>query len=134
MKAITLWQPWASLIAWGVKSYETRSWWTPYRGQLAIHAGKGMDTEELFECNSFYTDVLKKHNGGPNGLPSGAVLCIVNLVEVYKTQDIREAISQQEENFGDYSTGRYAWKLEIVEVFKEPVPASGRQGLWEWSR
>lgn len=38
MKALTLWQPWASLIALGEKRYETRSWATSYRGLLAIHA------------------------------------------------------------------------------------------------
>lgn len=40
MKALTLHQPWASLIAVGVKTIETRSWATKYRGPLAIHAGK----------------------------------------------------------------------------------------------
>ena len=40
MKAITLWQPWASLIACGAKKYETRSWATRYRGPIAIHAAK----------------------------------------------------------------------------------------------
>lgn len=40
MKAITLWQPWASLIAIGAKKYETRSWKTNYRGPIAIHAAK----------------------------------------------------------------------------------------------
>jgi len=38
MKAITLWQPWASLLACGAKQYETRSWPTNYRGPIAIHA------------------------------------------------------------------------------------------------
>lgn len=38
MKALTLWQPWASLVALGVKTIETRSWATRYRGPLAIHA------------------------------------------------------------------------------------------------
>lgn len=38
MKAITLWQPWASLIALGVKTIETRSWATSHRGPIAIHA------------------------------------------------------------------------------------------------
>lgn len=40
MKALTLHQPWASLIAAGVKTIETRSWSTRYRGPLAVHAGK----------------------------------------------------------------------------------------------
>lgn len=38
VKALTLWQPWASLVALGVKTIETRSWSTKYRGPLAIHA------------------------------------------------------------------------------------------------
>ena len=38
MKALTLWQPWASLIGLGVKTIETRSWPTAYRGPLTIHA------------------------------------------------------------------------------------------------
>lgn len=40
MKAITIRQPWAGLIAVGEKVYETRSWPTKYRGPIAIHAGK----------------------------------------------------------------------------------------------
>ncbi len=39
MKALTILQPWASLIACGAKKIETRSWATKYRGPLAIHAG-----------------------------------------------------------------------------------------------
>src|SRR5690348_17556570 len=41
MKALTLTQPWASLVAIGAKRIETRSWSTSYRGPLAIHAAKG---------------------------------------------------------------------------------------------
>lgn len=43
MKALTIRQPWASLIAHGVKTIETRSWSTEYRGPLAIHAGHRWD-------------------------------------------------------------------------------------------
>ena len=38
MKALTIWQPWASLLVSGQKKYETRSWATSYRGPIAIHA------------------------------------------------------------------------------------------------
>ncbi len=41
MKALTLTQPWASLVAVGAKRIETRSWETNYRGTIAIHAAKG---------------------------------------------------------------------------------------------
>jgi hypothetical protein len=42
MRAITLTQPYATLVALGAKHIETRSWATSYRGPLAIHAGKGL--------------------------------------------------------------------------------------------
>src|SRR5258708_5270609 len=49
VKALTLWQPWASLIAVGAKTIETRSWSTSYRGPLAIHAAKRKPDTELLE-------------------------------------------------------------------------------------
>ena len=45
MKALTLTQPWASLVACGAKTIETRSWRTPYRGPVAIHAAKGFPAD-----------------------------------------------------------------------------------------
>jgi hypothetical protein len=50
MKAISLWQPWASLIACGAKRFETRSWAPPRDliGQpIAIHAAKKIDREAV---------------------------------------------------------------------------------------
>ena len=47
MKVLTLKQPWASFVMQGDKKYEFRSWKTKYRGELLIHAGKGIDKEEL---------------------------------------------------------------------------------------
>lgn len=128
MKALTIWQPWASMIASGEKQYETRSWETRYRGPLAIHAGLGDMTKELFECNSFYREAL--HRSSVPALPSGGVLCIVILVECLPTDGL--SISQKEQNFGDFSSGRFAWKLEMVERFEKPIPAIGKQGLWDW--
>jgi hypothetical protein len=49
MKALTLHQPWASLIAEGVKTIETRSWSTKYRGPLAIHAAARRPDVEMLE-------------------------------------------------------------------------------------
>lgn len=141
MKALTLWQPWASLIAWGEKQYETRSWPTSHRGLLAIHAGKQSEIAELLALNSFYPEAFARHGFSPDvPLPAGVMLCIVRLVDCCKTENLtRNAlpglrISQAEEMFGDYSSGRFAWKMEIVEVFNEPIPARGAQGLWDWQR
>lgn len=47
MKVLTLKQPWATLVAEGIKKYEFRSWRTKYRGKVLIHAGSGIDKKEM---------------------------------------------------------------------------------------
>lgn len=47
MKVITIKQPWATLIAEGIKKYEFRTWKTKYRGEILIHAGKGIDKKAM---------------------------------------------------------------------------------------
>lgn len=133
MKALTLWQPWASLIQWGEKQYETRSWMTTYRGPLAIHASKNKEGWEVCSVNSFYREALAcasiQHF---DNLPLGVVLCIVDLTDIVTTESLKWKISQSEEQFGDYSSGRYAWKLENVQVLDQPIPCRGFQQLWDW--
>ncbi len=133
MKALTLWQPWASLIAWGEKQYETRGYGISHRGTLAIHAGLMSDTKELLRLNSFYREAFDRAGFKMDldiDLPSGCILCVVDLTAVVFTDGLQ--VSQREENFGDYSTGRYAWKLENLRVLVKPIPARGYQGLWNW--
>lgn len=139
MKAITIIQPWATLIAIREKKFETRSWATKHRGPLAIHAGKKVDKEV---CNSEpFRSVLAKHGYTADNLPTGSIIARCLL------RDCREIIydhgdyailgistltaSGNEYAFGDYSEGRFAWELSDVNEIA-PVPAKGQQGLWTW--
>ena len=123
MKAITLHQPWASLIAVGVKQYETRGWPTAYRGTVAIHAGKTVD--------EVMVDQLWDEEWGE--LPTGAVVAIADLTGCIRmTWDAcNQAYSSGEDRYGDWRPGRFAWKLENVRAI-DPIPARGQQGLWDW--
>ena len=123
MKAITLWQPWATLIAIGVKTYETRSWDTSYRGLLAIHAAKRRP--DLFREA---LAPLQAAGWGFRKLPLGCVVCTVRLVDVLPTH----LVPENERHFGDFTSGRYAWKLEVLDVFSPPIAARGMQGIWNW--
>ncbi|HML33835.1 ASCH domain-containing protein [Sporomusa sphaeroides] len=155
MKAITIHQPWASLIACGAKQIETRSWATKYRGPIAIHAGKSwtMFRREITYCEPFHSALwpnMTKDELSLNGygrtqlLPVGAVIAIAELVDCVKVigfdqfanspiLDRKDWLLQdaKETAFGDYSIGRYAWILTNVRAI-EPVPAKGMQRLWEW--
>ena len=67
-------------------------------------------------------------------LPLGAMLCICELREVYRTEDVAHLLSEQERALGDFTPGRAAWLVKVVEVFERPIPMRGQQGLWEWTR
>ena len=136
IKALSLWQPWASLVAVEAKLYDTRSWSTKYRGVLAIHAAK-FDKYIYHYDNPALNPLMREAliEGGfqtAHQIPVGAVLCLVSLVDCYPVEQVRDQLSEREIAFGDYGDGRFAWKLEMAHVFRPPVPARGHQGLWNW--
>lgn len=144
MKAITLIQPWATLIALEEKQIETRSWSTAYRGELAIHAGKKVD-REVCEQEPFKT-ILKKHGYTADNLPTGCVIAICNLTNCLKAnaKDPKKGavylgdgdkwlkVEGNEIHFGDYTIGRYGWILNQTRRLEKPIPAKGALSLWEW--
>ena len=183
MKTLTIRQPWASLIAAGVKTIETRSWSTRYRGPLAIHAGAHhpVPGEELCGDSGWYWEwdvdhgIVINHRGPwcEHPAPLGAVVATCTLADVVPIGDgsglavgVPACVTECEHEgdlphqqgglwllgarqttdghydgwptriedqrpFGDFTPGRYAWLLTDITPC-DPVPAKGRQGLWDW--
>src|SRR5690606_17299582 len=97
MKALSLWQPYASLIAVGAKRYETRHWKTDYRGPIAIHAAKRRITNDewlyiRFDPNFRAISRTLGFDRGidPNTLPYGAVVCVAELVNCIPTESLED--------------------------------------------
>ncbi len=140
MKALTIIQPWATLIASGHKMNETRSWKTNYRGEVLIHAGKN---PKDYTSGCYIDDPDGRHfqEAGitPNNfedLPRGSIIgkaTLVNCIHINKEfRDHLKRSNPAEYAFGDYRIGRYAWVFENPVLFEKPIPARGRQGLWNW--
>ena len=129
MKAITLTQPWASLVALGYKRVETRSWPTRYRGPLAIHAAKGFPA-----WARQFAEEERAIGRLPARIPLGATICTVELVDCRPTQEVALEISGLERHLGDYAPGRWAWLFDpaSLQVLEEPIAAGGALGLWDW--
>ncbi len=147
MKFLTIRQPWASLIAVGAKTIETRPFRTDYRGPLAIHAGLHVPSQDDM--------LLIDGSDGRDGrlLPLGAVVAVCDLVDVVpivdEWPDDGACIRQFDDGetllyrkghgygddigdqlpFGDFTPGRYAWLLDDVRPLRTPVPMKGAQGL-----
>lgn len=191
MKALTIRQPWASLIALGVKHIETRSWSTRYRGPLAIHAGKAwpvpvaewqvphdrglgpmVERMAMVERMVDPADPVTRRWETLH-TPRGAVVAVADLIDVVPMvawapldgpatwaarltlpdgtvegvllRDHGDGVESIHRHgplpadidvtdqlpYGDFTPGRYAWLLDNIRPI-DPVPAKGRQGLWEW--
>jgi activating signal cointegrator 1 len=151
MKAITLTQPWATLVAIGAKRIETRGWQTRYRGPLAIHAGKGLGPvggkrgfAEVYSSEPFRSALLAAMPGGIR-FPFGAIVATCELVECMEIDGAPTGFAvhtpdrsdvwwrtRDEIAFGDYTPGRFAWLLANIQPLPEPAPTKGALGLWEW--
>lgn len=128
MKALTLTQPWASLVALGYKRVETRSW-PIYRSQfstIAIHAAKGMP-----KAARDFAEVEHTLGRIPGAIPRGAVVAVARLLDCRRTEEAAGMVSGLERYLGDYSPGRWAWFLGYVYALSKPVPCRGALGLWE---
>lgn len=132
--AISLWEPWASLMRSGAKTIETRSWYTRHRGPLLICASRKKDpfSLNLLFDPAFSRGVAPLVERG-EGLHFGMAVALVDLVDVVRT-DQRPArwehrFTAGEMVFGDYSGRRFAWITDNLRVF-DPFPVRGRQGLF----
>lgn len=122
MRAITLKQPWATLVAEGLKKYEFRSWKINYRGEILIHAGKGIDS-----------DAMKKFEHLKLNYPCSKILAKVEIVDCIKLNKKinKSIISENELIYGDkYNRTGYAWKLDNIEKINIDNNISGKQGIW----
>lgn len=165
MNALTLTQPWASLsvmcsprLGHPFKEHETRAGTVhPPRVlpvQLAIHAGKNLPKglehiveegwlvepyREFVEALGFHArDPWRKERGVSSAieLPLGAVVGVVTITHIYKTESIRRAwyageFPDEDYVLGDYSDGRGAWKMENAIALTTPIVTRGYQGIWQ---
>lgn len=131
MKALTVHQPWATLLVTGAKSIETRGWHTRHRGPLLIHAAKTNPAyaRQWMDANPWVADLL------PDGdLPRGVILGLVEVESCIPVETLLPRISEQEQALGNYTTGagRFGWVTTQPYQYTEPVAINGKQGLWTY--
>jgi activating signal cointegrator 1 len=154
MKAISLWQPWASAIAFNSKRIETRPWRTHYRGPLAIHAAKRCVKYELIHLSScwnwqgaLHPVLLNKFKNLSlwESLPFGAIVAVCILMDCRPTgsftqhelDDLRlpegeseHLYSWTERQMGNFGLDRWGWILSDIKQVDPPIPFKGQQGLF----
>ena len=124
MKVITIKEPFATLIAEGYKEYEFRTWRTNYKGEILIHAGKGIDKNAMkkFECLNL-------------NIQPGKIIAKATLTDCIKIDDnARKMLKTKNDNqiyssvINDTEWNGYGFKLENVEKIK-PIEINGKLSL-----
>lgn len=161
MKALTIWQPWASLIMAGAKPYEFRGWRAPRSiiGQrIVIHAAaKAMDFEEveaLYQIHAYrgksveidqsaretclitaptrkvlaqalvWPDQYTPYACGLGTAIVGEPRLGTDIAEEFGVPRANDSTRDEHANWG--------WPMLDIEVWPEPIPMRGKQGLWNW--
>lgn len=153
MKALTIWQPWATLIAIGAKPYEFRGWMAPSwvcGKRIAIHAGarqvKRSEVEDLLArlalpdivwTTGLKADLamplLERVLREPRCLPLSSVLCTAIIGQPRVGWDVAGEFGGVVNDSDRAGHSNYAWPLTAIEVLTPPVDAKGAQGFWNWS-
>lgn len=125
MKVITIKQPWATLIAKGYKEYEFRTWRTKYRGEIFIHAGKGINKEAVERFKEYNLEY-----------PQGKIIAKATLTDCIEVDArFREKVIPKNplvyRGISDTTWNGFGFKLENVEEI-EPIEAKGKLSLWNF--
>ena len=127
MKAITLEQPFASLVCIGAQKMETRPWHTEYRGPLAIHTGESFSPV----IDPYYRSLLSEAGLDSDKLPHGKVVAIACL-SACKKIITSEIPCYPEFAFSDFTPGSYVFELSDIKRLVTPIAAKGYALLWDW--
>ncbi len=119
LRALTVRQPWAGLLAAGVKPVENRTWRTSARGELWLHAGAGADPIAEW----MYGHLIHAENtAGAQIWARGAVIALAELTGVHRDTGCCEPWGQPDQ---------WHWEIRPVRVLAVPVPARGALGIWQ---
>ncbi|HEV2779098.1 MAG TPA: ASCH domain-containing protein [Actinophytocola sp.] len=128
VRVLTIKQPWAWAIACGHKLVENRTWRSPYRGPLAIHAGKGWD-EAGAPAFKRICESLRIPLPDVKTLPYGALVAVASSVNICTGSTGSRYVRCE---CGPWAVGgQFHWRLSNMAALPDPFPVSGKQGLWE---
>lgn len=138
MRVISIWQPYASLLIHGFKHFETRPWPMPpalIGEEIGIASTKQIRAQQL-ECwqNHFF---LKHYcrTGLPamEDLPHGYLLGTLRVTEsLLMTPELIARTPEREIVFGEWTPGRYAFRISDARPLETPIRVRGQQGIWTY--
>lgn len=126
MKALTIKEPWATLIIEGYKEYEFRSWKTNYRGKILIHAGKSLERDQAKKFKVYNLEYS-----------CGEIIGEADLVDCIKVTDEFDNELKKKNSLVYGNSGHVqncGWKLENIKKYDKKIKVNGKLGLWNYEK
>lgn len=142
LKAVTLYEPWASLMFLGAKRNETRGQRTHHRGEIAIHSAK-TDHGVSEQTGKMAIAAFKARGYEVPFAHYGKIVALVDIVDCLPSELFSKngdklgslnfvghrkyILSEEEWAFGDYSPGRFIYVTRNLRRLHHPVACKGAQ-------
>ena len=149
IKCLSLYQPYATLLATFAKRIETRPRPWRYTGRVAIHAALCRDHLHLCETEPFRGALAALGYRNGYELPLGKVLAVGEMTGSVETEYIEQTLlgeypfgmklqlpfpfTAKERAFGNYGPKRYGYVFSSMKALPWAIPARGKQGVWLWT-
>ena len=140
MKAISLWQPWATLVAMKLKTIETRThdrFKSLWGERIVIHAAKKFDEDALWEHHIL--EMIREKGGllqaqnlvYASRMFAGKIVCTAMVMNTRWTPIVFELREDWNKQALCEVAGKYCLFLGDIKILKKPIPYKGRQGIFE---
>jgi hypothetical protein len=134
MRVLSIGQPWATLIVRGVKPFEARSWSTPFRGEIAIHASSAIKgwVRDACQTDRLIRKALRRAGiDNIDDLPRGTVIGTAVIQNIHRAKTIESELTPDIFALcGDLYEDDFLWRLERPKELRIPVPVKGKLNLW----
>ncbi len=132
MRGLTVQEPWCSAITYGTKRVENRTWATPYRGLLAVHAGRSVDFEasDIAWKAASLSHLRDTPPSAWKDVPLGAIIAVAELAGCHRDEETALYRAGMPPCSPWAVSCAWHWVLRNVRSLPAPVPCRGMLGLW----
>jgi hypothetical protein len=129
LKAITLLQPWATLLATGDVTFDLRDYEVVYRGPIAVHAGTRLHGIDAAAGDARIEAALAARGATLDSLPLGGIVGVGALADCVPVRELAEGVKDGDLLLSS-RRGQYALRFTHMRRLDRPIPAAGRGMLW----
>lgn len=132
LKALSVRQPWAGLLARGVKRFEVRSWRPSQLGLYILHAssGKTREIRDLRQESLYRRALTRADMKDEANWDQGALIAVVKIVRVWGLGSWPKGLTPLDKYLSKHGPNDFLWEVGRRWVFNRPIPSEGAPRLW----